>query len=177
MEQFLQTLSDAVKAAGATTLTLSACVVLLLALLADRWFGHARLLVRLVIFLILLLADCGILWFSYAPPLPPMNRLGIARSNYVIDLQYRGISQAEATEVMNELKSKGWTVYGVEECGAQHKCDDFRPSIVKYGASSNAIAAEVLYDDVGSLRHRLAPLSYSRDEHIKPTHIELWIGR
>ena len=177
MEQILQALTDAIKAAGATTLTLSACVVLLLAWLADRWFGRARLLVRLGIFLILLFVNCGILWRSYAPPVPPSSRAVIARSNYVIDLQYRGISEVDAKQVMNELKAKGWVVYGVEQCGAQRTCDDFRPSIIKYGANSNAIASEVLHDDVGSLSHRLAPLSYGRDERIKPTHIELWIER
>ena len=177
MEQFFQAFADAVKAAGATTLTLAASVVLLLTWVADRWFGRADLRVRLLIFLILLLFNAGILWRSYAPPVPPPNRAAIARSNYVIDLQYRGLSEAEATQVMTELKAKGWVVYGVEACGPQRTCEDFRPSLVKYGANSNAIAAEVLHDDVGALGHRLSPLSYGRDERIKPTHIELWIGR
>ena len=164
-----QQLADAIRAASASPLAFAACLVVVFVGLAFSWFTNSEAKLKVGVFAVLLVAAGLLFYLVYVPPAPPRPGTAIDRSNYVVDLQYAG-AQEKAARVQAELQRKGWVVYGIE------KASNFTPSLVKYGASSNAAAAEALRTDVDGLRASTAPIRFARDDKIKSSHLELWIG-
>lgn len=167
----LQQLADAATRIGATPSSFAASIVLLLFAAAFAWFGQADTRVKLAVFAALMFGSSLIFWRTYIPPKAPSSIDAVERANYTVDLQYTGAMTREAAEsARRALQDKGWIIYGTE------RVEGFNPSIVKYGAASNKLAAQRLKDDVDALNPKVASTRFVVDPAIKVTHLEIWIG-
>lgn len=168
MDKVLQALLDAIKTAAASEQGFGAVLLVAMVTLAYVFFRkNTSETTRIFAFIVVLLAGGTLYYLIWrnAPPLAPNSINDVIRSKYLIDFQYAG-DRTKAQDVAEKLKDRGWRNEGVER-------QAFTQTLVKYGADSNRIPANLLVQDLKAITG-ISSITTSQDLRIKSNHLEAW---